>query len=160
MKYDDASWHYGGRFPKGLPKKNGGTHIGMFLTWIIERGLVSAEHVANSARELARVRARRMTGTAFLFAMCDEKLTDQDLSAEGNRFTRKYFDDAYIDDYLRTFGVKDDGSVYTVEDTWPNYDRLRPAIDRAYAKVAAKTVKTKPKAKAKKTQRRARPRSR
>ncbi|WP_262497415.1 DUF7832 domain-containing protein [Pedobacter caeni] len=28
-KYDDASWHYGGDFPKDLPQINGATHIGM-----------------------------------------------------------------------------------------------------------------------------------
>lgn len=132
MKYDDASWHYGGKFPRGLPKTNGGTHIGMFLAWIIERGFVGEEHEAEAAQELARVRARKMTGTAFLFAVCDEKLTDEDLSAEGNRFARAYFEDEYTDDYLRTFKVSDDGSVYTVADTWGNYERIRKVIDRAY----------------------------
>ena len=33
MKYDDASWHYGGNFPKGLSRKNGATHIAFFLVW-------------------------------------------------------------------------------------------------------------------------------
>lgn len=153
-KYDDASWHYGGKFPKGLPKKNGGTHIGMFLAWIIENDLMSAEHVAESAKELAAVRARKMTGTDFLFAVCDEKLTDDDLSPEGKRFARAYFEKKYIDDYLRIFNVKDDGSVYTVEDTWERYGELRPAITRAYEKLKAKKKTVKPKGAAKPTKRR------
>lgn len=151
MKYDDASWHYGGTFPKGLPKRNGGTHIGMFLAWMIAHDLVSDELRDDAAKALARVRARKMTGTAFLFTECDEKLTDHDFSAEGNRFALDYFEGAYIDDYLRTFKVRDDGSVYTVADTWENYERLRPAMDRAYAafankKVAKKKVATKKRA--------------
>jgi len=143
MKYDDASWHYGGKFPKGLPKRNGGTHIGMFVAWMIEHGLMSEEHELEARAELARVRARKMTGTDFLFVVCDEKLTDDDFSPEGNRFALAYFEGAYTDDYLRTFKVKDDGSVYTVADTWASYERLRPAIDRAYAAFLKKRAQAK-----------------
>lgn len=31
VKYDYASWHYGGDFPEGLPETAGGTHMGMYL---------------------------------------------------------------------------------------------------------------------------------
>ncbi len=31
MKYDDASWHYGGEFPADSPDEFGGTHIGLSL---------------------------------------------------------------------------------------------------------------------------------
>ena len=144
MKYDDASWHYGGEFPKGLPRRNGGTHIGMFLAWMIERGLTNEEHQLEAPKELASVRAHKMTGTSFLFAVCDEKLTVDDFSVEGNRFARAYFQGDYSDDYMRLFKVKDDGSIYTVADTWENYDRLRPVIDRAYeAFLKKKTAKKK-----------------
>jgi hypothetical protein len=34
MKYDDASWHYGGDFPADLPREAGSTHIAMFLAWL------------------------------------------------------------------------------------------------------------------------------
>ena len=33
---DRADWHYGGDYPKELPIENGGTHIGMFINWIID----------------------------------------------------------------------------------------------------------------------------
>ena len=35
MKYDDASWHYGGDFPSELSSDAGATHIGMFVTWAL-----------------------------------------------------------------------------------------------------------------------------
>lgn len=137
MKFDDASWHYGGKFPKGLPKENGGTHIGMFLTWIIEHDLISRAHLESSREEVELVRTKKMTGREFLFAVCDEKFTDEDLAPLGRKFTRAYFDDGkYIDHYLKTFGVKDDGSVYTVKDTWENYALLRPHLERAFARWA------------------------
>jgi hypothetical protein len=135
MKFDDASWHYGGKFPKGLPKENGGTHIGLFVAWIIEHELISRAHLTESRKEVDRVRAREMTGRDFLFEVLDEKFCDEDLTPLGRRFTRAYFNDGkYIDHYLKTFGVKDDGSVYTVKDTWKNYERIKPAIERAFAR--------------------------
>jgi len=40
---DRAHGHYSdGDYPKELPSENGGTHIGMYLAWIIQRGLASA----------------------------------------------------------------------------------------------------------------------
>ena len=39
MKYDDASWHYGGKFPKNLPPEAGATHTGMFVAWALLNGL-------------------------------------------------------------------------------------------------------------------------
>ena len=39
MAIDNAAWHYGGNFPEELPKENGGTHIGFFLAWIINKNI-------------------------------------------------------------------------------------------------------------------------
>ena len=39
---DQADWHYAGDFPRELPPEAGGTHIGMYLAWIIQRDLGSA----------------------------------------------------------------------------------------------------------------------
>lgn len=39
MKYDDASWHCAGDFPKDLPEAAGATHTGMFLAWALLSGL-------------------------------------------------------------------------------------------------------------------------
>ena len=50
-KYDDASWHYGGDFPKDLPIEAGGTHIGMFFAWAVSSGLGGDMHVVDSPDE-------------------------------------------------------------------------------------------------------------
>ncbi len=79
MKYDDAQWHYGGKYPSALPRENVETHIGMFLARAITRGL-DGELLRNDfATALAAVRARRMSGRDFLIQVCDEKLTDDDI---------------------------------------------------------------------------------
>lgn len=146
MKYDDASWHYGGDFPKGLPNENGATHIGMFLSWIIERDLVSDELREDAAAELARVKRRKMTGAQFLLAVCDEKLSSNDLSPEGNRFAKAYFMKEYLEDYADLFEPKL-SSLYELADTWKNYDRLRPILEQRFAKWS-KAQKNAPAAKA------------
>ena len=51
MKYDDASWHYGGDYPEGLPIENAFTHAGIFIAWCINHGLVSEEFIEDFADE-------------------------------------------------------------------------------------------------------------
>jgi hypothetical protein len=125
MSYDRADWHYGGDFPKDLPPEAGGTHIGMFLAWAILRGLEGELHRDASAHSLDAVRERRMTGRDFLMRECDEKFTDEDLNDEGNAFTEAYFQTDVLGDSLP--------SLYHVEDTWANFDKLALVLDRRFA---------------------------
>ncbi len=138
MKHDDASWHYGGRFPEDLPREAGGTHIGMFLAWAIINHLENEMHLDQSQEDLVAVRERRMTGRTFLFKVCDEKFCDDDLSDKGNAFAQWYYIDRYWDDYLDTFFpdiwaiYNTAGTVYHVADTWENFDKLAPLITTRY----------------------------
>jgi hypothetical protein len=59
---DQAEWHYGGDFPTDLPPENGGTHIGMYLAWIIQRDLGSAVLRKYARDSLPLLRERRITG--------------------------------------------------------------------------------------------------
>ena len=131
MKYDDASWHYGGDFPKDLPAEAGATHIGMFLAWAILRDMVGELHQDDCADSLEAVRSRKMTGAAFLIQECDEKFTDEDLSDLGNAFAGVYYEADYIDDYCAVFSEAD--TAYHVGDTWANFDRIAPVLDRRLA---------------------------
>lgn len=105
MKYDDASWHYGGAFPEGQPDEHGGTHIGLFLRWCFERGWAGSLHLEEAPDAVAEVVRGEMSGTDFLFRYCDGKFTDEDLNDEGNEFAAKYFGDdgLYFDDYIESF---------------------------------------------------------
>jgi hypothetical protein len=106
MKYDDASWHYGGSFPDGQPDENGGTHIGLFLRWCFAKGWAGKLHTDEEPIDVAEVVRGNMTGTEFLFRYCDGKFTDEDLSEEGNTFAARYYgeDGLYLDDYAEHFG--------------------------------------------------------
>lgn len=136
MKYDDASWHYGGEdYPEGLPQKNGGTHIGFFLAWLINNELISYELIKECKEDLKKVRNREMTGRDFLFAKCDGNLSANHLNEEGQEYTEFYFDneeaDFYFMDYEKAL-MQEVPSCYHVEDTWENYDKIAALIDETY----------------------------
>ncbi|KPY94905.1 Uncharacterized protein ALO36_04656 [Pseudomonas syringae pv. tomato] len=137
MKYDDASWHYNGNFPSDLPSAAGATHIGMFLAWMLLNKLASEELLEDAESEVAALTKRELTGSAFVISMLDEKLTDQEFNDIGNAFALAYYeglnnDSRYIDDYLLAFSVTQD-EVYSVPDTWANFDKLSPLMDARFA---------------------------
>jgi hypothetical protein len=137
MIYDDASWHYGGDFPAGLPPEAGATHIGMFLAWMVLNGHGGATHAA----ALAGLSERVATPGSWFLRSCDEKLTDTDLSAEGNRFAQAYYlfdedrhdegEPSYLSDYAKSF--PDLESAYSVPDDWASFDRLAPILMHRFA---------------------------
>lgn len=134
VKYDDASWPYGGDFPEDLPNEAGATHAGMFVAWAFLAGLTGELHLSDFAEELEALRRRQVTPGAYFLRYCDGKFTDEDLNEEGNAFAEAYFDfekGQYISDYDETL-TRDLPSTYHVADTWENFDQLRPALDRRF----------------------------
>ena len=133
---DRMDWHYGGDFPKELPTENGGTHIGMYLAWIINNDLIGEMHTEDASESISAVKNRQMTGRDFLINECDEKFWNDDLNEEGLAFTNYYYSDdsgmkQYINDYEQTLanGLE---TTYHVENTWDNYDKISKVIDVRY----------------------------
>jgi len=140
MKYDDASWHYGGEFAKDLPPEAGATHIGMFLAWAAASGLLGELHTDDDPDLLGKLLDRSMTPGAWFIVACDEKFTDEDLNAEGNAFAATYYVDGetpdpaapkYLAEYCDVFSQFDD--VYRVPDSWESFERLKPLLDKRFA---------------------------
>jgi hypothetical protein len=106
LKYDDASWHFGGDFPPGSPKEFGGTHIGLFLRFCFTKGWAGELHTEEEPDAVKAVIQGEMTGTDFLFQYCDGKLTDEDFTNEGNAIAIEYYGDKghYLNDYTENFG--------------------------------------------------------
>jgi hypothetical protein len=139
MKYDDASWHYGGDFPDDLPDEAGATHIAMFAAWAVLNELAGDYHTAESTDELSELAKRQVSPGEWFWRVSDGKLTDQDLSEAGNRFASYYYgrdgqvrsdEGSFLADYDATFA--DTASLYHVPDTWTSYDALSPKIDQRY----------------------------
>jgi hypothetical protein len=134
MKYDDASWHSGGKFPKDLPPEAGATHTGMFVAWALLSGLAGELHIEDFPENIPILRDRTVTPGTFFLRCCDGKFTDEDLNDEGNAFTASYFDfttGKYLSDYEDTLG-RGLPELYYVADTWDNFDLLKPIIDQRY----------------------------
>jgi hypothetical protein len=130
---DQAQWHYAGDFPRELPPEAGGTHIGMYLAWIIQRDLGSATLRKYARGSLPLLRQRKITGRELLFTDLDEKFYETLLTPAGREFTRDYYETGcYIDDYDEVLGGSL-ATIYHVMDTWSNYDRLAPVIDNRYS---------------------------
>ena len=146
MKFDDASWHYGGDFPEGLDPSAGATHIAMFLAWAAFRDLLSEIHTDLSSGELERLRSRTVTPTQWFMHNCDGKFLDEDLNEEGNLFAKSYYDTSeaekpsgsYLEDYERTF--PNTASLYEIPDNWETFDRLAPMIDQRFVQWRAKVT--------------------
>ena len=124
-KFDDASWHAGGDFPKDLPQEAGGTHIGMFVAWAFLSGLVGEVH----CDDVEPLQLRSMTPGAFFLDACDGKFTDETLNDEGTLFAKAYYDQQYSDDYFAALVGNALPSVYHVQDSWSNFDKLRPVLN-------------------------------
>lgn len=139
MKYLDASWHSGGDFPAELPAENGGTHIAMFLAWAISRNLLGELHREDSLDDLALLHSRQLTPCQFFFRCCDGKLTDEDFNDVGNGFAGRYYEKKYLQDYESVLG-EDAETLYHIEDSWENFDKLKPVIDRRFDQWHAKQV--------------------
>jgi hypothetical protein len=135
MKYDDASWHFGGEFPKDLPIEAGATHTGMFVVWAFLSGFAGDLFAVDSPDEIQKLQSRTITPGRFFLESCDGKFIDDDLNDEGNAFTQAYFDfekGKYISDYEAELG-EEVVNLYYVKDSWENFDRLRPVLDRRFA---------------------------
>ena len=106
MKYDDASWHYGGEFPANSPEDYGGTHIALFLKWCFIQGWAGQLHLEEEPEDVQRVIDGQLSATEFFFKYCDGKLTNEDFNEDGNAFATAYYGDEglYMADYEREFG--------------------------------------------------------
>lgn len=138
MKYDDASWHYGGNFPADLPSSAGATHIAMFVTWAATAGLLGELHTEDAPDLLEGLLDRTVTPAEWFMSACAEKFTDEDLNAEGNSFAAAYYVESdvsdewpkYLADYQYVFRECGD---YRVPDTWDSFDKLKPILDKRLA---------------------------
>jgi hypothetical protein len=131
MKYDDASWHYGGDYPASLSDQNAFTHIGMFLAWALLDGLGGEIHLHELKDELESLRTHGITPGQYFRQICDGKLTNEDLNDKGNQFAEMYYKELYLRDYISTLAT-DQASPYHVEDTWENFEKISQVLSRRF----------------------------
>ena len=131
MKYDDYQWHLNGKdFPKNGTALNAATHIAFYLFSAIKLGIASTAHI--SCRSDLEGSTKSSIVDYFL-QKCDGKLTDEDFSNEGNRFTRYYFNadkSRYFEDYHECFSQFD--SIYLVPDSKEYFAQIFQQVSAEY----------------------------
>lgn len=126
---DKCDWHCWWDYPTGIADENGGTHIGMYLNWIIDAALISDYHLENSLKELHQVQNQEINWRDFLFNICDGKFGEFDLNQRGIDFTKFYYNDSYYKDYFKVLWDSQTKSLYHIENTWDNYNKIRSTIN-------------------------------
>jgi hypothetical protein len=131
MKYDDASWHYGGDFPAEQPEENGGTHIALFLKWCFIKGWAGSLHTDEEPEAVAAVVNGSLPATEFLFKYCDGMFTDEDLNEAGNSFAAKYYgaDGLYLDDYAQFFSDE----MYIASEESHDFQEFSSVLDARFS---------------------------
>ncbi len=131
MKYDDASWHQEGDSSESLPEESCATHMGMYLGWVIHRGLVGSKHKKEAAEQIEAVRQQEMTGVQFIVCVCDGKLSDEDLGETAQRFTASYYQTSYFENYIALF--PNASTFYQVDDSSQSYRAVEAMLDRKFS---------------------------
>jgi len=131
--YDKAKYHFDGDFPDGLSEHQACVHAGMFLAWLVEKDMLSAQLRTDFGGDLARC-IKREAKPGETYSILGGALVSDMLSTEGNAFAAAYFDferGQYLKDYgkLLASGL---ASIYHVEDSWENYEKIKGRIQRRY----------------------------
>lgn len=130
MKYDDASWHYGGDFPHDSPVEYGATHIALFMKWCFIKRWASEFHTNRASGDINKLLEDSMSAVEYLLEYCDGKLTDQDFTDEGNAFAKRYYGDKGL--YLRDYGEHFAALMYIAPEKDHNFKKFSSVLESRY----------------------------
>jgi hypothetical protein len=133
--FDKAKYHDDSIKKLGLDEKQTFVHTGLFFAWMVKNGLMSRFFIEESGAEIEKLKQRKISPSA-IYMTWDGVLVGEMLSDKGFIFAMNYFDfdkGQYIRDYEKVFNVTGN-QVFTVKDSWDNYDKIKPIIDAAFEK--------------------------
>ncbi|MCX5591674.1 hypothetical protein [Alcaligenes endophyticus] len=132
VKYDAVDWHLGGDYPGDLGRQGGRTHIGLYLAWLVEKGLLANTFTERYPEQVRQCKDHLLTGSQLLQDCCDDVLVSEDMTPIGKAFSDFYYDDLYLDDYVDTLDDEIFPSIYHVPDNWDTYETLHPVLEQRY----------------------------
>ncbi|MEV0295304.1 hypothetical protein [Nocardia sp. NPDC050710] len=127
MTYDDAGWHTDSVVDLGLPLAAAGTHIAMFMAWLVLHDLAT-EDQSTRGRGL---RDRSVTPGQYLSSDCCGEIDPFMLNDTGNAFTKAAYR-SYLGAYLGIPVIASLDSSYEAPDSWQTYDAVAEEIDRLF----------------------------
>jgi hypothetical protein len=113
--------------------------LGVYLAWCANLDLLSDELKQGIAGEVVRLRMRDLRPVEFLIKATAGSLRREHLNEVGLQFTERYYAE-YLDDYAAALNLEA-SSVYDVEDSWANYDRVAPELTRRLYRRGRKRAK-------------------
>jgi hypothetical protein len=131
--YDKADHHFDEVNGLKLPKHHAYHHTTFFFSWVIRSGLMSDWFEAESASQLKKYRADKLSINK-LYEWWDCCLMPEMLNAEGNKFARAYFDfdrGRYLDDYHEVL-QRDLPSEFHVPYTTANEAAMHRVISKRF----------------------------
>ena len=129
--YDLAKDHFLGDFPSSLPIEKAYLHIGIYMGWIIDNELYSDFFEDEASTEIYRF-SRREIGCIILAEIWNGALSHELFNDETNLFTFYYYAGGiFKKDYLEVL-VKSQKTIYHVDDTWENYDKISKRISERF----------------------------
>lgn len=108
--------------------KRAGVHIGYYIEWAFYVGFANPE-IHGSIEEIQDIFDSNYNGLQFLIEHCDGKFCDDDLNAEGKRFT-SYVYDKYIENFEKIVGHK----LYTKDYNEQDLQAVSEYLDKVYEK--------------------------
>ncbi len=129
---DDARKHFRiGGFRGGMPLEQAYLHIGIFLGWIIENKLYSDFFAEEGETAIFRFNHRAIT-PIILGELWDGILAYEQLNPRAKAFAESYYATGqYLEDYQQELG-RGLGSIYEVEDTEFNYQRMYRILEKRF----------------------------
>lgn len=129
--YDLAKNHFLGDFPASLPIEKAYLHIGIYMGWVIDMKLYSEYFEDEASTEIYRF-SRREIGCIILAEIWNGALSHELFNDETNLFTYYYYAGGlFKKDYTEVL-VKSHKTIYHVEDTWENYEKLRDRMTERF----------------------------
>jgi hypothetical protein len=129
--YDLAKDHFLGDFPPSLPIEKAYLHIGIYMGWIIENGMYSDFFQEEASTEIYRFK-RREIGCIILAEIWEGALTHKLFNEQANLFTFYYYAGGIFKRDYTDILVKPLKTIYHVEDTWDNFDKMSLCISDRY----------------------------
>jgi hypothetical protein len=133
--FDKAKFHDSTVEQLGLDEEQSFVHTGLFFAWLVNNGHMSDFFVDETGDEIEKLKERKISPST-IYINWDGVLFGEMLNDTGFNFALSYFDfdkGTYMADYEKVFNVTGD-QVFTVKDSWENYDKIKPTIDAAYEK--------------------------
>jgi hypothetical protein len=129
--YDLAKDHFLGDFPSTLPIEKAYLHIGIYMGWIIDNDLYSEYFEEEASTEIYRFK-RRDIGCIILAEIWDGALSHELFNDETNLFTFYYYAGGIFKKDYNEMLVKSHKTIYHVDDSWHNYNKISKRISERY----------------------------